>query len=150
MSEEVSKEATLSVSKDTKVSVGIDPGSFLVSRSDWSLLYKRVDELKDLHSWMEIAKNTMWLCIGLAPPSALAWIASVSAYQQKPDNLQNVAAYLAGAITVASIIAGVGAFLVQRSISDQARREVRHVIEDMDRMYAPHALPAEKEAAGKG
>jgi hypothetical protein len=147
MSGEADKDATLSVSKDTKVSVGIDPGSFLVSRSDWTLLYRRVDELKDLHSWMEIAKNTMWLCIGLGPTSALAWLTSVSAYEQRPDNLQNVAAYLAGAITIASIIVGIGAYLFQRSISGQARREVRHVIEDMDRIYAPHALPADKEAA---
>jgi hypothetical protein len=147
MSGEIDKEVTLSVSKDTKVSVGIDPGSFLVSRSDWSLLYKRVDELKDLHSWMEIAKNAMWLCIGLGPPSALAWLTSVSAYQQKPDALLSAAAYLAGAITIASIIVGIGAFFFQRSIAGQARREVRHVVEDMDRMYAPHALPSEKGTA---
>ena len=136
----------MSVPKQTTVSVGIDPGSLLVSRSDWVLLYKRVEELKDLHSWMEVAKNAMWLCIGLAPPSALAWLANVSAYQKNGDQFDNVAAYLAGAVTIAAVIVGIGAYVFQRSISGQAKREVRHVLEDMDRIYAPHAGPAGKEA----
>ena len=134
--------------KQTTVSVGIDPGSLLVSRSDWALLYKRVDELKDLHSWMEVAKSAMWLCIGLAPPSALAWLTSVSAYQQNRDQFDNVAAYLAGAVTIASVIVGIGAYIFQRSISDQAKREVRHVLEDMDRIYAPHAVPSDRQVSG--
>src|SRR5205823_3927879 len=137
-------KGTLSVPKDTTVSVGIDPGSLLVSRSDWSLLYKRVDELKDLHSWMEVAKNAMWLCIGLAPPSALAWITSASAFAEKGGALDNIAAYLAGAITMSAMIVGVASYIFQRSISDQAKREVRHVLEDMDRIYAPHSLPPDK------
>jgi hypothetical protein len=52
-------------------------------------------------------------------------------------------------VTVASIILGICAYIFQRSVANQAKREVRHVLEDMDRIYEPHALPGEKHGEAK-
>lgn len=121
-----------------QLTVGQPDPVFPVSHRAWQRLRSRVESLEHPIPW---AQNAQWTCFGIAPSAFLAWFAWLPAYSQLPSSAQLTYAWISPTMLIVGIAALAFAILciiMNRSVHGQMGREVKHLVEDMDELHAPH------------
>ncbi len=110
----------------------LDLPTFPMLNRDWNRLRRRVSDLANPISW---ARDLAWSCVTLCGGCLLALIPWLSAYQALDANSKLAFAWVTPGLVIgagACAVIGIISFVQHSKVDQVIRRDVTHVLEEMD------------------
>jgi hypothetical protein len=117
----------------------MDLPTFPVLVRDWDRIHRRVSDLANPISW---ARDLAWSCVALGGACVLALIPWLPAYHALDRDSKLAFDWVTPALVIgagACAVIAVISFVQHAKVDEVVRRDVSHVLEEMDEIHLPES-----------